>query len=113
VQKDNSSVCDEIDLENAVVEISRRYPLLWYHYIRLCTGRFSRTYCIGISFFHTSSMPTNEGLRAFNIFSYHDRIEYDIPDQVKKFLQYFQVILPNCLCYFYNLVLRIKKGPVD
>ncbi len=62
---------------------------------------------------HPVPCLANEGLRAFNIFNYHDRIEYDIPDQVKKFLQYFQVVLPNYLFYFYMLVLAVEKGPVD
>ncbi len=93
-KKNNSSVCDEIDLENAqVTRWSKLYPLMRYLYV----DSKGRTVPVFLS-----STPvlclTNEGLRAFNIFSYHDRIEYDIPDQVKKFLQYFQVILPNYLC---------------
>ncbi len=106
VKKNNSSVCDEMDLENAqVVEVGRRYPLSRYRYNQLRmyvpVDSVGRTVPVFLS-----STPvlclTNEGLRAFNIFSYHDRIEYDIPDQVKKFLQYFQVILPNYWCCFYE-----------
>ncbi len=70
-------------------------------------------YCTGISFITSVICLSNKGLRAFNIFSYHDRIEYDIPDQVKKFLQYFQVSRPNYWCCFYEFVLSTKKGPVD